>query len=563
MATQSQLLYSDIPFRVRVGVAGARNLHDAHAIAVKIKEVLEQKIFTLYDENSLQRISKTKRTTISFSVLTTLGGDAERAVAREVLKGEHGSIDVILPCSKTAFMREFVSGEAQHEFEELFKKSRRPIALHKRFVSSQLSESVQTTRLKEMLIEAEQHIVDRCDVLIAVRDKESNGDANTAEIIEYATKKKRPVISISTQTLHEISIESGHGLNASTITGLDVFNSFGIREQEQDARIKKEYEYLFVSSGEGKEKILKGEGVNEHAKQIVREHLLPFYVRADTMADDNQKKYQRAGLLVYSFSATAVAAVALGTLVHKLSPWAFGFELLLLMTILITVLLADRNRTHRKWIESRFLAERLRAAQFLAACGVEATPIRVPPHLGAMGQADDWTLMAFNEVWQRLPAMKGCDKETFSQLKKIVSRQWLDDQINYHNRNTKKSKHRNQLLEWGGVLVFSFALLAAALHLIFFILHQEWFEAPLTFAAIVLPAVGAAIGGIRTHREYSRLAKRSENMVQSLTEMKDNLERAESTDEFETLLREIEQVMLIETQDWLMLMRFAKLEAAA
>jgi hypothetical protein len=118
-------------------------------------------------------------------------------------------------------------------------------------------------------------------------------------------------------------------------------------------------------------------------------------------------------------------------------------------------------------------------------------------------------------------------------------------------------------LEWGGVVIFAFALLAAGLHLILFALHYEWMELPITFAAIILPAVGAAIGGIRTHREYSRIAKRSENMVQSLTEMKDNLKRTESPDEFEALLREIEQVMLIETQDWLMLMRFAKLETAA
>ena len=83
------------------------------------------------------------------------------------------------------------------------------------------------------------------------------------------------------------------------------------------------------------------------------------------------------------------------------------------------------------------------------------------------------------------------------------------------------------------------------------------------FASIVLPAVGAALGGIRTAREYSRLAKRSENMLQSLTEMKNTLERMESPNDSENLLREKEQVILIETQDWLMLIRFAKLETAA
>ena len=171
--------------------------------------------------------------------------------------------------------------------------------------------------------------------------------------------------------------------------------------------------------------------------------------------------------------------------------------------------------------------------------------------------------MAFNEIWKELPDLPRCPVEDVEKLKEFIRVRWLEDQIDFHNKKTSYSQRVSDFLEWGGVVVFGCALFAAAFHLIFFLLHNDWMEMPLTFAAIVLPAVGAAVSGIRTHREYSRLSKRSENMAQNLTEFKENLQNVNKLDEFETLLREIEEVMLVETQDWLMLMRFAKLETAA
>ncbi len=552
MDSKADYIYSDIPFRVRVGVIGGKHFAGTAKLTGKLQQIFPDEILKLYGQDSQDKIEHAKQnhTNLAFSVLTTLGEDSERLAAEEVLEQKHGALEVILPCSKTAFLHEFLETSAHHKFEELFKRARRPIALRKHLVFSHWTPSERTENMREMLWETRRYIVDRADVLLVVRGEESE-DESLSEIIEYAKEKKRPVICISAQTPFEITVEAGHGLNADAISGLEAFNSFPVDSAKQDSYIENVYRDLFADSA----------GIDENAKQIVREFLLPFYVRASKLAKKNQKIYQRAGLLVYSFSAIAVGAVALGTLVHQISPWAFGLELLLLLAILITVLAADRNRTHRKWIENRFLAERLRAAQYLAACGTEVTPIKVPPYLGTKGQLDDWTLIAFNEIWRKLPALHGCSGA--EKLKEFIRVSWLEDQIKFHKKKSLASQRLSYRLEWGGVVVFSCALLAAALHLIFFILHNDWMELPLTFAALVLPAVGAAVGGIRSHREYSRLAKRSENMAQNLTELKESLKKVTKSEEFETFLREIEGIMLVETQDWLMLMRFAKLETAA
>ena len=104
--------------------------------------------------------------------------------------------------------------------------------------------------------------------------------------------------------------------------------------------------------------------------------------------------------------------------------------------------------------------------------------------------------------------------------------------------------------------------LPSGLHLLLSYLHIESFEHGLTFLAIILPATGAALGGIRTHREYSRLAARSSNMAERLKTLKKQLSSVSTPDELQVTLKRIEELSLLEVQEWLMLMSVVKLEAA-
>jgi hypothetical protein len=550
MNTRAEKLFSNLPFRIRVGVVGAELLPDGdkNGLASQLRQVFLEDVVKLYDEDSQQKVKDAKSTVLAFSVLTTLAGETERLAAKIVLEQPHGSLDVALPCSQKSFERDFIVPTGISEFRELIKKARRPIDLRKRRSASKNEAHARAAQLAATW----QFIADHSDLLILL-PASGPPDEAMARIADHARGKGRPVIIIPAVEPSNVKVVPGKGLNASPLTGIEAFNSFPVDSRRLANDVTDAYNGLFSDAP----------GVDEASKDLVREYLLPYYARASSLAERHQRKYQWAGILVYSFSAAAVGAVAFGTLVPKISPWAFGVELVLLISILVAVVMADWYRTHSNWIENRFLAERLRAAQFLAACHTEVTPIQPPPHLVAMGRSDDWTLMAFNEIWQRLPEMKGIKAADLNGLRTFVSKAWLDDQIDYHNTKVSKSDLANERLELGGVIVFSLALIAAALHLILHVFHITWMEMLLTFAAIVLPSVGAAIGGIKTHREYSRLKKRSENMVQSLSEIKTSLDQASNTAEFEVILREIEQMMLIETQDWLMLMRFAELEAAA
>lgn len=387
------------------------------------------------------------------------------------------------------------------------------------------------------------------DVLLV----EATAKEQAFNLLQQAREQGRPVITVTKSKTPDISVEEGHGLNAHSVIAIERFNAYPVADALRQSYVENFYNGLFAAD----------DGIPEEAKSVVRERLLPYYVRASLIAKVNQKTYRRAGLLVYSFSALAVGAVAIGTLVHSLSIWAFAFELVLLLTILATILRANHKRAHKNWIEARYVAERVRAAIYLTTCGVKTSSVTLPANVGVTGKPDEWMIMVFNEITSRLPNLEDCHGQPSVRFVSFARRQWVGEQIDFHLQNAASAKRMHYWLERVGIALFSAAVAAAALHLVLFAFHVQALEHPLTFAAIFLPAAGAAIGGIRAHREYSRLATRSSNMALSLKALDDVLAKVAQPKDLSSVLIRVEKLSLLELQDWLMLMSVAKLEAAA
>lgn len=386
------------------------------------------------------------------------------------------------------------------------------------------------------------------DVLIV----DGNDPQSSPVLVALAQKQGRPIIFITKSKPLELSVESGHGLNAHLVVALERFNRYPISHDQEKSYVKNFYDGFFSED----------DGIPPDVKETVRTKLLPYYVRASLIAKSNQATYRHAGLLVYSLSALAVGAVAIGALVHELSLGAFAVELVLLLAILFTIVRANHKRAHKNWIQSRYVAERVRSAIVLTTCGVETSVITLPPNVGVTGKPDQWMVMAFNEITLRLPRMDVCHGFPVETFVAFVRGRWLQKQIAFHSEKAVKARQVNHWLERVGIALFVAAVIAAGLHLLLALFHIEWAEHPLTFAAIFLPAAGASIGGIRTHREYSRLSIRSSNMAASLKALDDRMTTVATPKELDYVLRQVEELTLMELQDWLMLMSVVKLEAA-
>lgn len=143
---------------------------------------------------------------------------------------------MVLPLTKENYLEDFETEASRTEFEDLFRKARRPITLKESNLKGQYSAGDRKEARRQAYEVVGRYVVDKCDVLIALWDgKNSRGKGGTAEIIEYAKNKQRPMIVVFTRTPPDISVYEGHGLNGSSIDRIDMFNTYGMPEEEQIA----------------------------------------------------------------------------------------------------------------------------------------------------------------------------------------------------------------------------------------------------------------------------------------------------------------------------------------
>jgi hypothetical protein len=397
--------------------------------------------------------------------------------------------------------------------------------------------------------------VDHCDVLIALWDGEpSRGRGGTKDVIDYARAQQRPVIRVWNERF-EI-LHHAHGLDASALDAVDGFNQLNIQPDERARYLAKLDRQYFEGAAAG--------DVSEETRKTVRRGLFPYYVQASMQAKGNQRKYYRAGRFIYLLSTMAVASVALAILVPGFSLLGFVVEFILLCWI--WKVHHHSSQWHRAWMENRFLAERIRCGVFMAICGVETSPIEVLPFMGPAHRLNDWMVRVFDEVWNVLPRLAGCTDAKCLYLNRYVREAWLQDQIKFHQSKSDREHSASKRLENAGRVVLPATIAAALLHIVFGLLKEHfhaphWVEGLLTFIAIVFPAVAASLAGLEAQRQHVRLEERSRNMVAHLENLNRLMVSATEPARFEDLLHRVDEVMLRETQDWLMHMRYSSVKA--
>jgi hypothetical protein len=492
-------------------------------------------------------------TPVSFTLLTSLAEGADRLVATEIMKLPDSEIEAVLPLAPEDYMQDFATPESKRDFENWLSKAKKTLVLRRNG-----PETGKPEIRNKAYEDSGRFVVDHCDLLIALWDgKPARGKGGTAEIIAYAREKRRPLVIIPILNPEDIRIERGRGLSSRALKRFAYFNHFPISAAKLQAYAANMGRLLFQNP--------EGEKIPEAVKSRIHSGLLPWYVRASLIAKQNQKRYFRAGLAVYTLSPLAVGAVVIGILAPGWSLAAFLGEFLLMMVVYGIVLIADRRKVHKKWIEMRFLTERLRAAIFLFACGSKPADLRLPPLARTALRDDEWILRLFEEIMRRVSLPERRTEAVLRDCANFARTRWVGEQITFHAAKASRAGKSSRFLERIGHSVFLAAIFAAAWHIFSQLLGYNgilsWLEKPAIFLAVVLPAVGAAIGGVRTHREYSRLEKRSRSMEAVLRELDQRYAGMSDFDELKTLLQETEQLMLQETQDWLMLMKFARMEA--
>ncbi len=408
------------------------------------------------------------------------------------------------------------------------------------------------------------HVADHCDVMIVFGDRSRlKGPDPLANVIDYARRAGRPIFWISpgnsrmAEDDHQERLDEGLGY-------LDCYNSEQLGDL--DERFKKESNRLRAHARQAQSA---NADSGPDFLTAVSDNLLRQFVRADALAVRYQSRHMWSGAAVYGLAAVAVAIAAIQPLVFPQFPQILWAEVASIISVICILVASSRCGWHRKWIDYRFLAERLRAAIFLRVGSAHCHPLEplAQPYLAH--RPNGWMVVAFSWLWGSL-GETGCNEAgedlpavVQAGLKEFILDEWIERQRIWFEDESTKQRRQHRRMEYLGLGLFGLTFVAAGFHAtgILDVLLSNVIHLPsiLALLAIVLPAIGAALAGFRIHKEYARNADRYAEMVRALTPIEEKVRNAPDPGTLAEALREANDIMLRENQNWRIDFRFQNL----
>jgi hypothetical protein len=393
-------------------------------------------------------------------------------------------------------------------------------------------------------------VVDSSDVVIAIWDGEpGNGRGGTAEIYDYARRRGVPVVWI----------------NALSPADVHAFNLPHVSDSHGDAKLVGEFRHKRVNSRRLEEyrtrqrhDWLKDRQWRYPSLPLVRyaDWILLDFARADRLADFYQCWYLRASDIIFSLPAFAIFLVSLNVVFHQSALWAWA-EGGALLTLLAVLWLSHRFHVHTRWYTYRFLAERLRSHYFLALALVT-----YDTSAPAEGGQEEALIRAVTADLAATQPSEPIDEERFEQLRTYLSDVWIDNQAAYHWRTSRSFDRWHFWFRLTTATLFCSAVVAAFVHGAEFFLEKplshtkEW----VVLLTILIPAVGGAIHGIASQREYHRHSIRYEHMATRLRALRRQMRAAKDLAALQSVAMEVEHAIRQENSAWLGVVRFHDLE---
>jgi hypothetical protein len=325
-----------------------------------------------------------------------------------------------------------------------------------------------------------------------------------------------------------------------------------------------------------------GEGFRARLEAV----LLPRYYAADHVATRISHVYRSAYVLSYLFAVISVFVATLAAVVAlQGSPdeWLYrtifiGLEFAPIVCILVLVGAGQRARWHGRWLEARALAERLRHVRILSLVG-ECEVVRNEGELSATGAI--WTSWYLRATIRELGLPYGAFDAGYQEkaLKAAHDFEWRE-QILFNDGNRHALGRLNNRLHDSGT--WSFIVTAITLFVSFVALLgfdmtygvgrapdgprlQSWLANGLDalkpvfdFIAGFLPALGAAIAGIRSTGDFEGFAERSRETLQRLGALREPYARALVRCDFDLTAQTIAETARIleeDLSDWRSLYR--------
>ena len=524
-----------LPFSLRIGVTGHRQLPDPAALLPAVRTAIQGLVERFLGPGAEPALL----------VVSALAEGADRLVATEVLAGPDATLEASLPLPPAEYLGDFTGDASKAEFNDLLGRAA-SVWLARPGASRD-----------EAYERAGRHVVDRADVLVALWDGEPpRGRGGTATIVAYAREQGVPVAWVPTSGPEAPVYWYDRERAAHVEQAAEDFRRYNSAAiPEFTARAHTERDRLEPAPADPL----------APACASVASWIIPYFVRADVLATRLERIFRLTNWTMFLAAAAAVFVVAVQVTVWPQLNWIAAAEVALLLLLVAAPLVSRRQKVLDRWISYRFLAERLRSTYFLALAGAGERSGRGELRERSAYLSDPtevWIQRAMEEVMARRPEV-GLGPADAVSLRDYLSERWIGAQIRYHEGSARRQGAWDSRLFAATGVLFLITAVAAFLHLLGWGEHHgeaSQFGLLLIVLSICVPAIGAAVHGIRTQSEFRRHCQRYERMAGLLRQLDADMSHAGSIEEIHEIAADAEQLMRAENSDWFGVMRFHDVE---
>lgn len=451
-------------------------------------------------------------------------------------------------------------------------------------------------------------VIAAADIMVAIWDgRTGSGPGGTGHVVELALSAGVPVIHI------KVDLQTGKVSDARLLSGMDVIDPtfeplhereaffelvrrtlaphseferrqiaqfYGEREKLHNWRL--EYSFLLAllrvkslpkrawrQSSIADDIRNDWSGVPASDPPGAREPLARAYGWANFLGIRYAQLFRSGHVTNYFLSTLAVILALTGLIFPKAKLMLVLAELTTIALLYLNTQAGKSGEWHRRWLQYRHLAESLRPLIYLKRTGIISTPFRTDVVRGPLGRETgaDWTHWYAAAIWREMDSPKGVlDNAGIRELANAVVREQIVPQASYHHTNAKRMHKLDHRLHEIGNFLMGAVIASCVLFVAGYILVHELVVGMTNIFIVLtagLPAIGAAVFGLRGHGEHLLAASRSEQTAFGLER---NAARLAQTGRLEPLANELEAtaaIMLADLNEWTLAYRERALEVPA
>lgn len=579
-----------LPFVLNVGVTGHRADSLPQGSAERLRDQIREVLLLIADAGQALLIKEQDcfaPVPLQLRFVSPIADGADQ-IAAEVALELGWELEAVLPFGRSEYRASLANHGARERFDALMERTSCVLELpgHSQ---TQLDAYVITGRAT----------VAHCDLLIAVWDGlPPRGRGGTGEVVQLAITRGTAVIhlplseeaparvvwsafdpaviTLADEPAAERPLDRG-AMDA-MLQGLlmpppnqeeQKFLKRFSRERLRTVRTRIEYPLLLAAAGVGS--FGAKDFANKHCAAEIRDEwrryrqgcaeplnisapmdlLEEAYSWADRLATHFAQTYRSGHIFNFVLGGFAVCLGLSAFMAPHLKFEFAALELVITLAVILNASIGARNEWHRRWLDYRQLAERLRPMRSLKLLGIAAPD---PPGTATNPVPRRWLDWYASGIWRAMGCPSGAiDVPRAACLGKAIGEFEVAPQVAYHERHAHQIEMLDQRLEWIGTILFAGTLIVSIVTLVGLAMDSSYvnrFGNWFTLVSAGFPALGTAVFGIRFQGDFGGDALRSLATANTLRQIGDELSRDVSLSRAADLTEQAGRIMLGDLDEW-------------